>query len=163
MGMYYDIMKQVHDKAKSVEGLELPPKVWHAHRDKRRVGWFLWMLAFVGIILIGYSQRPDQVAVEVPVVDSLLIQRLQAERDQAMNDLQDYKRLAGQLQKIVKMSEVEIAKLNKRLDVLAASVPPQPVILEAVKREASTENGFNKLVARNFGADIAKRVKVTHD
>ena len=32
--------------------------------------------------------------------------------------------------------------------------------LEAVRKEAATENGFKKLVARNFGADIAKRVRV---
>jgi len=111
------------------------------------------------ILAVGIGNAPHT-AVEVPVVDSLLIQRLQAERDQARDDLQDYKRLAGQLQKMVKMSEEEIVRLNKHLATLAESVPSQPMILEAVRKEAATEKGLRQVVARNFGSDIAKRVRV---
>ena len=39
-------------------------------------------------------------------------------------------------------------------------VPSQPIILEAVKKEAATEQGLRQVVARNFGKDIAGRVRV---
>lgn len=129
-------------------------------QDKRRVGWFHWGVLFVGIILIVYSQSHDTVAVEMPVVDSALVQRLQTERDHARKERDDYQRLSIQLKAMVKASNVTVAQLTDQLKALSVSVPSQPVILEAMRKEAVTEKGLRQVVARNFGSDIAKRVRV---
>lgn len=129
-------------------------------QDKRRVGWFHWGVLFVGIILIVYSQSHDTVAVEMPVVDSALVQRLQTERDHARKERDDYQRLSVQLKAMVKASNVTVAQLTDQLKSLSVSVPSQPVILEAVRKEAQTEKGLRQVVARNFGSEIAKRIEV---
>lgn len=129
-------------------------------QDKRRVGWFHWGVLFVGIILIVYSQSHDQVAVEMPVVDTALMQRYQVELDLTRKQRDDYRKQAELTKKMLLASNTKITQYEQYLKALAESVPPQPVILEAVRKEAATEAGFRKLVARNFGSDIAKRVRV---
>lgn len=129
-------------------------------RDKHRVGWFLWILGFTGILLIGYSQRPDTVTVEVPVVDAALVQRYQVELDLTRKQRDDYKKQAELTKKMLLVSNTKVAQYEQHLKALAESVPSQPVILEAVRKESSTPAGFRQVVARNFGADIAKRVRV---
>lgn len=129
-------------------------------QDKRRVGWFHWGVLFVGIILIVYSQSHDTVAVEMPVVDTALMQRYQVELDLARKQRDDYRKQAELTKKMLLASNTKLAQYEQHLKALAESVPPQPVILEAVRKEAATEAGFRKLVARHFGADIAKKVRV---
>lgn len=129
-------------------------------QDKRRVGWFHWGVLFVGIVLIVYSQSHDQVAVEVPVVDTALMQRYQVQLDLVTKQRDDYKKQAEMTKKMLLASNTKITQYEQHLKALAESVPPQPMILEAVRKEAATEDGFRKLVARNFGADIARRVRV---
>lgn len=129
-------------------------------QDKRRVGWFHWGVLFVGIILIVYSQSHDTVAVEMPVVDTALMQRYQVELDLTRKQRDDYKKQAELTKKMLLASNTKLAQYEQHLKALAESVPPQPVILEAVRKEAATEAGFRKLVARHFGADIAKKVRV---
>lgn len=114
------------------------------------------------ILAVGIGNAPHT-AVEVPVVDSALVQRLQTERDHARKERDDYQRLSSQLKAMVKASNVTVAQLTDQLKALSVSVPPQPVILEAMRKEAVTEKGLRQVVARNFGADIAKRVRVTND
>lgn len=133
-------------------------------QTKRRVGWFHWAVLFVGITLIVYSQSHDTVAVEVPVQDSALIQRLQDERDQARHALTDYKALVAHLKLQVKTQNALIAQHRQEWErEKATPVPPQPIILEAVRSEASTPAGFRDLVAKNFGEGIAKRVRVVNE
>ena len=129
-------------------------------QDKRRVGWFHWLVLFVGITSIVYSQSHDTVAVEVPVVDSVLIQRLQTERDQARKERDDYQRLSVQLKAMVRASNITVAQLTDQLEALSVSVPSQPIILQAVRKEASTPAGFRQVVARNFGKDIAAHIQI---
>lgn len=129
-------------------------------QDKRRVGWFHWGVLFVGIILIVYSQSHDTVAVEMPVVDTALMQRYQVELDLTRKQRDDYKKQAELTKRMLLASNTKLAQYEQHLKALAESVPPQPVILEAVRKEAATEAGFRKLVARHFGADIAKKVRV---
>ena len=129
-------------------------------QTKRRVGWFHWGVLFVGIILIVYSQSHDTVAVEVPIVDTALMQRYQVELDLTRKQRDDYKKQAEMAKKLLLASNLKITQYEQHLKALAESVPPQPVILEAVRKEAATEEGFRQVVARNFGADIAKRVRV---
>jgi hypothetical protein len=129
-------------------------------QDKRRVGWFHWAVLFVDIILIVYSQSHDQVAVEVPIVDTAMMQRYQVELDLTRKQRDDYKKQAETAKKMLLASNLKVAQYEQHLKALAESVPPQPVILEAVRKEAATEVGFRKLVARNFGGAIAKRIEV---
>lgn len=129
-------------------------------QDKRRVGWFHWVVLFVGITLIVYSQSHDTVAVEVPVVDAALMQRYQVQLDLVTKQRDDYKKQAEVAKKLLLASNVKIAQYEQHLKALAESVPPQPVILEAVRKEVSTPAGFRQVVARSFGEDIAKRVRV---
>lgn len=129
-------------------------------QDKRRVGWFHRGVLFVGIVLIVYSQSHDMVAVEVPVVDTALMQRYQVELDLTRKQRDDYRKQAELTKKMLLASNTKLAQYEQHLKALAESVPPQPVILEAVQKEAATEAGFRKLVARHFGADIAKRTEV---
>lgn len=129
-------------------------------QDKRRVGWFHWGVLFVGIILIVYSQSHDTVAVEMPVVDTALMQRYQVELDLTRKQRDDYKKQAELTKKLLLVSNTKITQYEQHLKALAESVPSQPVILEAVRREATTENGLRQVVARNFGSEIARRIEV---
>lgn len=129
-------------------------------QDKRRVGWFHWGVLFLSIILIVYSQSHDTVAVEVPVVDAALMQRYQVELDLTRKQRDDYKKQAELTKKMLLVSNTKVAQYEQHLKALAESVPSQPVILEAVRKESSTPAGFRQVVARNFGKDIAERIKL---
>lgn len=128
-------------------------------KDKRRVGWFHWGVLFVGIVLIAYSQSHDTVAVEVPVVDAALIQQYQTRLDLANKTIADYKKQAELVKGLLKVSLANEAKLTDQLKALSVSVPSQPEILEAVRKEVA-EKGLRQVVARNFGSEIAKRIEV---
>lgn len=123
-------------------------------------GWLAWSILVLGMSASLYFGNAPHTAVEVPVQDGALIQRLQSERDQYRKERDDYKALAKNLAVQVKSRNFVIAQYEQQLKALAVSVPPQPVILEAVRREAVTEKGFRQVVARNFGEGIAKRVRV---
>lgn len=111
------------------------------------------------ILAVGIGNAPHT-AVEVPVVDSVVVQRLQTERDHARKERDDYQRLSVQLKAMVKASNVTVAQLTDQLKALSASVPSQPVILEAVRKEGVTEKGLRQMVARNFGKDIAAHIQI---
>lgn len=123
-----------------------------------------WMLqTLVVIIALGclvYWGNGNHLAVEMPVVNTALLEQYQAELDLTRKQRDDYKKQAELTKKMLLASNTKIAQYEQRLKVLAESVPPQPMILEAVQKEAATEEGLRKLVTRNFGANIAKRVKV---
>lgn len=138
----------------------LPRKIWELKRTKRHVGWFHWGVLFVGIVLIVYSQSHDTVAIEVPVYDAALMQRYQVELDLTRKQRDDYRKQAELTKKLLLASNTKLAQYEQHLKALAESVPPQPVILQAIQKESATEAGFRKLVARHFGADIAKRMEV---
>lgn len=151
----------MHDADKRWLGWESEAaKAREIELTKRRVGWFHWGMLFLGIVLIVYSQSHDTVAVEVPVVDGVLLEQYKAERNQARKQRDDYKRLSVQLQAMVKASNMTVQKYEEQLKALAVSVPPQPVILQAIQREAATEKGLRQVVARSFGAEITKRIRV---
>ena len=129
-------------------------------QDKRRVGWFHWGVLLVGIVLIVYSQSHDQVAVKVPVVDTALMQRYQVELDLTRKQRDDYRKQAEVVKRMLLASNTKLAQYEQHLKALAESVPSQPVIMEAVRKEVSTPAGFRHVVARNFGEGIAKRIRV---
>lgn len=136
-------------------------KPWDIERHKRRVGWFHWAILFVGVTIMVYGMNHDAVVQEVPVVDSTALQRLQQENELLSRKVADYKALSANLAGRLKEANGRLAKLEEERNVLAHfSVPSQPVILEAVRKEASTPAGFKAAVVRNFGSEIAKRIRV---
>lgn len=147
MNMYYRVPTETPEHPKKDD-------------DDKHVWVFHTLIAVVALGCLVYWGNGNQVAVEVPVADSQLIQRLQAERDQARKERDDYQRLSVQLKAMVRASNVTVAQLTDQLKALSVSVPSQPIILQAVRREAVTEKGLRQVVARNFGSEIAKRVKV---
>lgn len=157
MGTY--IIKDAYERIKDVhrqrEGL--PP----IERDKRRVGWFHWSVLFLGICLMVYGMNSDAVVQEVPVVDSAALRQLQQENELLVRKVADYKILSANLAGRLKEANGRLAKLEEERNVLAhSSLPSQPVILQAIKKEAVSEKGLRQVVARNFGADIAGRIEV---
>lgn len=130
-------------------------------KHRRRAGWFHWAILFVGICLMVYGMNHDAVVQEVPVVDSAALQQLQRENELLTRKVADYKALSANLAGRLKEANGQLAKLEEERNVLAhSSVPSQPVILEAVRREASTPAGFRQVVARSFGVSIANRIQV---
>lgn len=129
-------------------------------RTKRRVGWFHWGMLFLGICGIVYGMNADAVVQEVPVYDAAMMQRYQVELDLTRKQRDDYRKQAELVKKLLLASNTKITQYEQHLKALAESVPPQPVILQAIQREAVTEKGLRQVVARSFGADIAKRVRV---
>lgn len=130
-------------------------------QTKRLVGWFHWGMLFLGICMMVYGMNSDAVVQEVPVVDSVALQRLQQENALLSRKVSDYKALSANLAGRLKEANGRLAKLEEERNVLAhSSVPPQPVILEAIQKEAVTEKGLRQVVARNFGSEIAKRIEV---
>lgn len=116
-------------------------------------------LFLIVVLMVGIGNAPHT-AVEVPVVDSALMQRYQVQLDLVTKQRDDYKKQAEMTKKMLLASNLKVAQYEQHLKALAESVPPQPVILEAARKEAATEKGLRQVVARNFGADIAKRVRV---
>lgn len=132
-----------------------PPKQ-HSH-----VWVFHTIVAVVGLGCLIYWGNGNHLAVEVPVYDAATLQRLQQENALLSRKLADYKALSANLAGRLKEANGRLAKLEEERNVLAhSSLPPQPVILEAIRKEAATERGLRQVVARSFGADIAKRIQV---
>lgn len=157
MGGYIikDAYERIQDVHRQREGL--PP----IERTKHRVGWFHWAALFALIILaVGIGNAPHT-AVEVPVVDSAALRQLKQENELLVRKVADYKILSANLAGRLKEANGRLAKLEEERNVLAhSSLPSQPVILQAIKKEAVSEKGLRQVVARNFGSDIAKRVRV---
>lgn len=83
-------------------------------------------------------------------------QQLQARLTSAQRKIADLTTKSNQLAKMIKTQNVVLQQREQQLKALQVSVPPQPIILEAVRREAVTQAGFRKVVERNFGNEIAR-------
>lgn len=114
---------------------------------------------FVLIIMaVGIGNAPHTV-VEVPVYDARTIQDYKIRLEASTKTIADYKQQTQALKAMLLASNTKVVKLEQERASLA-NVPPQPVILQAIQREAVTEKGLRQVVARSFGSDIAKRVRV---
>lgn len=120
-------------------------------RDKRRVGWFYLGVLFVAVSCLVYWGNGNHLAVEVPVVDGERIQQLEAEKISLQRKVADLAALNKNLAAQIKTRNYVIAQYESQLKAQAVSVPPQPVILEAVRKEVSTPAGFDAMVKRTFG------------
>lgn len=129
-------------------------------RTKRRVGWFHWGMLFLGICGIVYGMNADAVVKEVPVYDASLMQQYQVELELTRKQRDDYRKQAELVKKMLLASNTKITQYEQHLKALAESVPSQPVILEAIQKEAVTEKGLRQVVARNFGKDIAAHIQI---
>lgn len=89
-----------------------------------------------------------------------LAERKEAEKATLRKQLADEhaRRLLGD--KMLQASNANNAKLVKQLEALQVSVPAQPIVLEAIRKETATPQGFRQAVARSFGGEIAGRVRV---
>lgn len=129
-------------------------------REKRRIGAFHLVVLVVGLGCLVYWGNGNHLAVEVPVQDGAIIQRLQGEIATLQRQKADYQTLAANLAAQVKSRNITIAQYEQQLKVLSVSVPPQAVILQAVVKESSTPAGLRQMVARNFGKDIAAHIQI---
>lgn len=71
------------------------------------------------------------------------------------------RRLLGD--KMIKSLNATVAQHQQHLKDLQVSVPAQPIILEAIRKEASTEKGLRQAVDRAFGNGIGARIKVVNE
>lgn len=117
---------------------------------KARIGTALWLILPVALICLAYWGNGNHLAVEIPVVDSAIVQRLQQEKEVLERKVSDYKTLVNNLSVQIKSRNYVIAQYEQQLKALAVSVPSQPVILQAIQKEAATPAGFKRMVARSF-------------
>lgn len=124
-------------------------------------------------VLAGYLvyHKHDPSSVTTPTLDLEQIgritqeqQRLQVQLDTAQHTITNLKAQAAQLKAMLTISNVRLAKYEHEFSMVAhSSLPPQPVILQAIQQEALTEKGLRQVVARNFGKDISARIKVVNE
>lgn len=119
-----------------------------------------WIMLAVGISSILYWGNGNHLAVEVPAVDSSALQRLQQDKELLERKVADYKTLVANLSVQIKSRNFVIAQYEQQLKALTVSVPPQPVILQAIQKEAATPAGLQRVVARNFGSELAAKIKI---
>lgn len=118
---------------------------------KKWYGRVIMGLLFVLIIVVVGVGNAPHTAVEVPVVDSARLQRLQQENEVLRRKVTDYKALSANLAGRLKEANGRIAKYEAERNELAkVHVEPQPVILQAVQKEAATPAGLQRVVARAF-------------
>lgn len=86
------------------------------------------------------------------------IAQLQAEKAGDRKKITDLTVLNKNLSVQIKTRNYVLAQYETKLKALAVEVPPQPVIMEAIRKETATPAGFRQVVARNFGdvIDVSK-------
>lgn len=128
----------------------------------------LFVIVVCGV-LAGYLvyHKHDPVPIPTPAMDLEKVGSVLEEQGQLKIQLKEaewkidaLKAKAVQLERMVKTQNVMLYHREQQLKTLAVSVPPQPIILEAIRKEAATAAGFKAVVARSFGKDIARRVRV---
>lgn len=127
------------------------------------MSWFGWCGLALLIVLSGYFGNSNHVAVEVPVVDSAAAQRWQDEREWYQRKITDL--TAANNARAVKIKSLlfVINSYEQQLKALAVSVPPRPVILQAMQKEAETPAGLQRVVARSFGKELASKITIIGD
>lgn len=126
----------------------------------RRKGMILWFMLPIMLICLAYWGNGNHLAVEVPVVDGALVEKLQREKGDLERKMADYKTLVNHLSVQIKSRNYVIAQYEQQLKALAVSVPSRPVILQAIQKEAATPAGLQRVVARSFGKELAGRIRV---
>lgn len=120
------------------------------------------VLIVVCAVLAGYLvyHKPDPQVIHSGVTEEhyqQLTQTLAQLRDEKAVDrkkITDLMALNKNLSVQIKTRNYVLAQYENKLKALAVAVPPQPVILEAVRNEAATPAGFRQVVARSFGDSI---------
>lgn len=127
---------------------------------KRQVGWFHFGVLVIGIGCLIYWGNGNDMVVEVPVVNSAIVEQLKEEKQSLQRRVQEL--TAENKAKDVKIKSIKfvMAQYEQQLKDLRNSVPAQTVVYEAIRKEASTDKGFRQAVARSFGGEIAGRIEV---
>lgn len=114
----------------------------------------------VCVILAGYLvyHKHDPVPVERASISEERYEqavaesrRLQGEVELSRKKITDLKAQAAHFAAQVKTQNTVLRQREKQLQELRVSVPSQPIILEALRKEAATDAGFMQAVRRNFG------------
>lgn len=92
-----------------------------------------------------------------------LERQAQAEKATLLRRIEDLGAIRRNLSAQLRTQNANNAKLIAQLEALHVSVPPQPIILEAIRKEAATEKGFRQAVDRAFGNGMGARIKVVNE
>lgn len=87
-------------------------------------------------------------------------QQAQAEKATLRKQLADEHARRLLADKRIKSLNMTVAQHQQQLKDLQVSVPTQPIIMEAIRKEAATEKGLRQAVARSFGNDIAAHIQI---
>lgn len=115
------------------------------------------------IVFHKHDPQPvQQAAVSEEEYQAVIQLERQAQTEKAglLRRIEDLSAIRRNLSAQLRTQNANNAKLIKQLEELHVSVPAQPIILESIRKEASTEKGLRQAVARSFGGEIAGRIEV---
>lgn len=118
--------------------------------------------AILSAYLVYHKHDPQPVQVSEAEYRAAQQQAQQAQVEKAalLRRIEDLSAIRRNLSAQLRTQNANNAKLVQQLKDLQASVPPLPIIQEAVRKEAATDAGFKAAVARNFGREIAGRIEM---
>lgn len=176
--MLQDVWRQ-REKRVNMERFDIRGKDWGLMERQDGLGAFTWaeealayrksfwssffvnvMMVVVCTLLSAYLvlHKHDPVPVSKSAISTeeygATVQeqrRLQTELATANKKIADLKSKDALMAAMVKTQNVVVKQREQQLKDLHASVPSQPIILEAIRKEASTPAELQAAVERNFG------------
>lgn len=164
-GKEYDDMKSAYEVIYRQQNIE----IYQYKQSYYMTLFFNGLLAVGCAILAAYiifhkhdPQPVQQAAVSEEEYQEVVQkeQQAQAEKATLRKQLADEHARRLLADKRIKSLNMTVAQHQQQLKDLQVSVPPQPIILEAIRKEAATEKGLRQAVARSFGGEIAGRIEV---
>lgn len=166
--MEYDQHKELLERIQGIQAIEI---------DRYKQSYYM-TLFFNGLLAVGCAilaayivfHKHDTVPVQPAAISTeeyeATVQeqrRLQSELATAQKKVADLKAKSAHLAAQVKTQTVVLAQREQQLKDLQVSVPTQPIILEAIRKEVSTDKGFRQAVDRAFGNGMGARIKVVNE
>lgn len=115
------------------------------------------------LVFHQHDPQPVQVSEEEYRAAQQQAQQAQAERAALLRRIEDLGAIRRNLSAQLRTQNANNAKLVQQLKDLQASVPPLPVIQEALRKETATPQGFRQAVDRAFGNGMGARIKVVNE
>jgi hypothetical protein len=131
--------------------------------------FFNWLVAIQCAVLAAciVFHKHDPVPVQVSAEEHQAVvqkeRQAQAEKATLRKQLADEHARRLLADKMIKSLNATVAQHQQQLKDLQVSVPTQPIILEAIRKEAATPQGFRQAVDRAFGNGIGARIKVVNE
>lgn len=160
--MEYDQHKELLERIQGIQAIEI---------DRYKQSYYMTLI-FNGLLALGCAvlaayivfHKHDPVPVQVSAEEYQEVvqkeQRAQEEKAGLLRRLEDLSAIRRNLSAQLRTQDANNAKLVKQLEALQVSVQPQPIIMEAIRKEAATEKGLRQAVARSFGNDIAAHIQI---